>query len=374
MQEQVPHIATVESPERYLDADLQEEIRANHVEACRELHERFVSIAKRRGELDALEAEAIIEAIEMRPWLQYGVTTLTAYLEHVFGYGPRVAVERERVARELMDLPDLRESLRHGLPWTKARELTRVATRDTEGLWLDAATGMNLREVEALVRGHKKGDLPTDPTKPELTRRPRTFEMTDETYALFRQWQAMVSDECGELIDDELALATAFQRGISGNSSERAPAQVAFTICSNCRSATVDGAGIVVDVSPETRDRALCDSECIGDLDVETPARVTSSVTPRVRRQVLARDHGRCTVPGCRSTFGLQIHHLEHQENGGGHSCKNCICLCSAHHQLHHDGTLAIRREGPRIRYRRILDYEDGVEELGEYDLTGSLD
>src|SRR5262249_20724282 len=146
----------------------------------------------------------------------------------------------------------------------------------------------------------------------------------EETYALFRQWQAMLSNECGELLDDDLVLATAFQRGLAGaDTSERPTSQVAYMICPSCRATTVDGAGIVVPVSAQTRDCALCDAENLGDLEAETPKRVTSSVTPRVRRQVLARDHHRCTVPGCRATHGLQIHHIDHREDGGSHEPRN---------------------------------------------------
>jgi len=375
MQAQVPHIATVDCVEMFLDAEAQDEIRANHAETCRQLHERFVAIARRRGEIDAAEVDAIMEAIELELWREYGSKDLTAYLEHVLGYGPHLALERERVARELTTLPDIYQSLRHGLHWSKVRELTRVATPRTETAWLDAARDMNVRQIEELVKGREKGDLPSSPVKPELVKQRRTFELSEETYALFRQWKAMLSDECGELLDDDLVLATAFQRGLAGADTQERPAsQVAYMICPSCRATTVDGAGIVVPVSPQTRDRALCDAEDLGDLEAETPERVTHSVTPRVRRQVLARDHHRCTVPGCRATYGLQIHHLEHQEGGGSHKVSNQTTLCFPHHRLHHDGKLAIRRIGHTVIFHRILEHGDPVQELGTYDLTGGPD
>jgi hypothetical protein len=373
MNAEVPHMATVDCVEPFLDPEAQQEIRANHMEACRELHERFVGMAKRRGQIDVEEADAIIEAIELQPWREYGITSITAYLEHVMGHGPRQAVERERVARELTKLPDMYQSLKHGLHWSKVRELTRVATPETETAWLDAAQGKNLREVESLVRGHAKGDLPTSPMKPELAKQSRTFEMTDETYALFRQWKAMVSNECGELVDDEHALAAALQHCLAGDTAEGPPTQVAYMICPTCEAATVDGAGMIADVSAETRERVLCDCDDLGDLAAASPERVTASITPRIRRQVMARDHGRCTVPGCRSTFGLQIHHLEHQRDGGTHHVSNAICLCFLHHKFHHDNKLAITCEDGRVIFRRILDHDDAVLDLGCYDLTASV-
>src|SRR5262245_23953749 len=138
MQEQVPHIANAEQVEKYLDEATQAELRDNHAAACRDLHERCLVLARRRGEIDADEAEAINEANELQVWREYALPHLSAYLEHVFGYTPRVADERERVARELMDLPHTRACLRAGWAWAKVREVTRVATRKTEAAWLDA--------------------------------------------------------------------------------------------------------------------------------------------------------------------------------------------------------------------------------------------
>jgi hypothetical protein len=78
MQEEVPHMATVDYVTPYLDDTAKEEIRANHLQACHELHERFIALARKRGEIDALEADAIMEAQEIQIWRQYGMTSLTA--------------------------------------------------------------------------------------------------------------------------------------------------------------------------------------------------------------------------------------------------------------------------------------------------------
>src|SRR4029077_6140411 len=82
----------------------------------------------------------------------------------------------------------------------------------------------------------------------------------------------------------------------------------------------------------------------------------------------------RCTVPGCRSSRGLQIHHLEHQEHGGSHHHTNLISLCITHHDLYHQGKLEITGMAPRLTFRRIVDGGDGVEELGDYEIVDSVD
>ena len=105
-------------------------------------------------------------------------------------------------------------------------------------------------------------------------------------------------------------------------------AQIAYVVCRECGGATADGAGIVVDVEPAMLERAKCDAEDIGDLDADVPARVNSTVTPRTRRQVFARDRHKCAVPTCRAARCLDIHHLMEQMHGGTHKIlESCHAL-----------------------------------------------
>ena len=102
-----------------------------------------------------------------------------------------------------------------------------------------------------------------------------------------------------------------------------------------------------IEVGPEVIERARCDAEEIGSLTAGEPERVRTTVTPRVRRQVLARDHHRCTVPGWRSARNLDLHHIEFREHGGSHEMGNLTVVCSAHHQHLHEDRLTIRGRAP---------------------------
>jgi hypothetical protein len=66
------------------------------------------------------------------------------------------------------------------------------------------------------------------------------------------------------------------------------------------------------------------------------------SVTPKLRRLVLARDHHRCVVPGCTRHLFIDLHHLRKTKDGGPNTPDNLITLCSTHHRLHHEGYLGI--------------------------------
>jgi len=50
----------------------------------------------------------------------------------------------------------------------------------------------------------------------------------------------------------------------------------------------------------------------------EHGGRNTTTIPPRVRREVLARDQHRCQAPGCGRTRFLEVHHIVSRKRGGG--------------------------------------------------------
>ena len=58
-------------------------------------------------------------------------------------------------------------------------------------------------------------------------------------------------------------------------------------------------------------------------------------------------------MPGCRSARGLEIHHLIHREDGGGHDADNLILACSACHDAHHRGALRLIGTAKDVRVER---------------------
>jgi len=278
-------------------------------------------------------------------------------LELTLGYGPHAANERLRVARELRELPLLRDALADGrLHFSAVRELTRVANRETEDEWIAAAEGKNLRQIERLVAGHAKGDRPDDPADPETMLERVTFELTPATIAAFRAMRKALDEESGERLTDDQLFQILARRALEPATSTVRASQVAYMVCPDCKAATADGAGMVADVTPSQLERALCDAEILGDADGE-PTPVRKTVTDRLRRQVFARDHHRCTVPGCRSARNLDIHHVRYRVHG--HEIWNLTVLCSGHHDLLHEGTLRISGKAPDLTFERRTE-EDG--------------
>ena len=322
-----------------------------HVEEWHAVHQRLRSIARRRAELDAEQARCLRDAERIQLWRQLGYVHMGEYLERELGYGPHAGAERMRVARALGELPQIEAALDAGeLHYSAVRELSRLATGETEAEWLATARGKNLRQVEAAVAGRKRGDRPGDPTSPELVNRIVRLELSPDAFALWRQTAAALADEHGGRLDDSAfiqALCRSALEGAGPVEHARPAHQISITVCETCKRGWQNGAGREIEVGPDVIERAQCDAEHIGSLEAAQPARVTATVTPRLRRQVLARDHHRCTVPGCRSARNLDLHHIRYQSEGGSHEIGNMTTLCAGHHQRLHEGALMIRGRAP---------------------------
>ena len=273
--------------------------------SCENIHRRLKRIVKARGALDAQEAEALREAQRLKLWRHYGHSSLLEYMELEMGYTPRAALERLRVANAIEELPVIAEALTQGdLSFSAARELTRVATPETEATWIEAAADKNVREVEDLVSGHERGDRPTDPVNPALRKRVLRYEVSAETVALVQQAKQILEREMGERLDDDQLMRT-FARividGAVGPERTHAPYQIAVSTCPDCKRSWQDGAGLTIEMSPPKIEVALCDAQHIGVVDGDERVRAKSDIPPALRRKVLARDHHTCRVPGCRS-------------------------------------------------------------------------
>jgi len=316
-----------------------------------EVDRRLREYARHRSALDAAEAFDLVRAEQLKIYASFGFVSLYEYMERVLGYKPHAARERMRVARALAALPETTAALARGaLSYSAVRELTRVATAETEADWLAQAEGLVANQIESLVANHRPGDRPDDPTDPDLRPRVVRLELPPEVYALWRQARMVVADERGAEISDTDFIETICRSVIAPGTGERGPAhQIAYQQCQDCRRATQNGAGREIDVGPEVLERAACDAKILGSLDATTPERATTTVTPRIREQVFARDHHRCTVPGCRSARNLEVHHIIEQARGGMHELWNLTLLCSGHHAALHAGLLTMRGQAPYL-------------------------
>ncbi|HSK01647.1 MAG TPA: hypothetical protein VK932_10420, partial [Kofleriaceae bacterium] len=195
------------------------------------MDQKLRGMAARRAALDAEEARLLRYAEELKLWRGFGYGSLLEYMERAMGYAPRTATERLRVARAIAELPLIADALEGGeVAHSAVRELSRVAVPETEDAWLEAARGKSLREVEAMVSGHKPGDLPSDPTEPRLHRKTLTLEVSPETYDLWRTMHKLAAEEHGQRLSDDELISSLFRRAygdelgspaVGGNAPDR---------------------------------------------------------------------------------------------------------------------------------------------------------
>jgi hypothetical protein len=325
-------------------------VNAERVERIdwREIDRELRAIAKLRGPIDAREAVLLCSASRHEIWRNLGKASFFEYLEEVLGYTPKCARERVRVALALDTMPALAEALAKGeLHYSAVRELTRVATAETEAAWRETARGKNVRQIEELVSVHAPGDRPSDPPRPDLKPQTVRFEVQPSTLARLRQVQQILADELGGQLDDDALVAALCDAVLDGGKAEhtRARHQIMTTICEVCSQGWQQGGGRRVAVTATDVAIAECDAQRIGSD--RGPGRAAQDVTPRVRRLVEHRDDGQCKVPGCRAARHTDVHHIVPRSRGGSHEADNLTTLCSGHHRALHEGALVITGPAP---------------------------
>ncbi len=122
---------------------------------------------------------------------------------------------------------------------------------------------------------------------------------------------------------------------------------------------TVDQRPVVrIDNGIRTGPQALQQLICGGammELDADSEAlgigRTSRAVPPRLKRWVIHRDLGVCTIAGCDSTYRLEPHHIIHWQDGGATEEQNLATLCWFHHHvaIHRQG-FQIEPDSPQLR------------------------
>ncbi len=326
------------------------EVRAQA--AWERVHGELTKLAKKRAGLDHDIGRWLIVAHRTAVHAHLGYASYQEYIERLFGWSHRLSNERLRVAQALDTLPKLGQALGQGqINWSVARELTRVATEDTEQQWLEAVTGRNVKQVHAMVAGLPPGARPGAEPCEDLRRHVIHSDVSALTLATFREAIAMVQRESAGGLSEDEAILTIARRSLQGPSDPgRSSYQVALTVCPECDRGHVHGRGELIELGPEVVEMARCDAQEFS-LGAGVPAtedgasptgRASQGIAPATRHEVMRRDGGCCVVSGCRNAIYVDVHHLRRLADGGDHAPNNLVVLCSSHHARVHAGQLFI--------------------------------
>lgn len=273
-----------------------------------------------------------------------GYSSMNQYATEELGFSVTKAGDFKRLAERLETLPAVAAKVETGeLGYTKAREIVKVADPTTENEWLAVAARQSRRELEATVKHAKKlasQKRKTNPSQTELVPREKSaapsasvpvrigFDLTAIQHARFEALMARIGghENKAELLLDmmEAYLCKTAPRGAS------APRyQIHVHECPTCAKATVHGER---ELSKNETQRVHCDATIH-----RHGHRSQSTIPPRIRREVLARDRHRCRRKGCNHSRFLEIHHIVPRSRGGTHDPANLVTLCSSCHRLWHE-------------------------------------
>jgi hypothetical protein len=272
------------------------------------------------------------------------------------------------IAKRLHRLPVLAEAFKTGrLGYTKAREVIRVATTETDAAWTQRACESTSRTLERQGAAATPGSPPPD--DPTLTPGPARltlrFEMSAAQAEVLRHTLARLRLDggFGDDVDDGLLLAEMARRiahdldAAASEDTTSAPTAERFRVsihrCPSCENTHVGDPRAPHQTDTTDAACAECDAEV---LDETAPGqRLTHAIPPATRRRVIERDGHRCAVPYCRNRLWLDLHHIRPRHAGGDHRPANLVSLCSTHHQMIHRHALFIVADPASARVTFVL-------------------
>jgi hypothetical protein len=259
------------------------------------------------------------------------------------GLGYTAATERLRVARILPTLPIIEAAFIGGLlSWSKVRELTRVATAETEQGLVDIAMFTTAQQVSRLTR-----------TIGRVTRQKGVAQLSNRNFA----WT--MNDVDGSItISVRLPADRAMEVIAATNAAVKIEAGVARAeACADAFVALVRGGGDAsrpeIFVHLDAHGARFDDgpaipeeiAECLAcDGPVTTVAETAQGPIVLDRRRAptkgqrrwLALRHRSCQFPGCHHAGSFDAHHVIEHGKGGRTKIPNLIRLCWFHHRVVH--------------------------------------
>ncbi|MEO8017695.1 MAG: DUF222 domain-containing protein [Pseudomonadota bacterium] len=250
----------------------------------------------------------IAEFDRRKGWSESAMQSCAHWLNWKCGVAMGAAREKVRVARALENLPKISAAMANGaLSYSKAREITRVASAETEDALLMIAEHGTAQHVEKLVRA---------------------FRRCQEAAELSREARQQQARGVNFRYDDDGSLVLTC----------RLPAETGAAGCCEFEHGP--------SMAAETARRLACDASVVelvenDDGEPLNVGRKTRTISAPLRRLLDARDKG-CRFPGCANSRYIDAHHIEHWANGGETKPSNLLSLCRFHHRAVHEGGIRI--------------------------------
>ena len=294
-------------------------------------------------------------------WRSWGCASAVQWLSWKCALGTTAASERLRVARVLPGLPLIADAFSRGkISWSKVREVTRVATTDTDRDLRDLALTATAAQLEQIVRAMRRVTEANTEQQHALRRCSWSIE-PDGSYTFLIRLPALDGAGAAEAIKS----STVPVRG-EPIAASRADAVVKLLTGESVTTQVVlhhlgdhafieDGPAL----SPSDTASACCNAD-VSELVTTTGTMVEQPLARRpnaAQRRWLARRHPICQVDGCHHNGRFDAHHLVEYGKGGKTVVANMARVCTAHHRAIHRLGLQARLDTDR---QLTLFFPDG--------------
>jgi len=292
------------------------------------------------SELARVEKRAVLlfaEIAEGRLYRELGYSSMLQYARVGLQFSDAKFYQFQRIGNSFTTLPEVKSALASGeLAWTKARVVASVAKPETQKAWIEEAKKSGRRELENKVKAARSSE--ERPPASDL------FSEERSAPAARREVNLNLKLEPEQLAQLEALMEVLRKQGLKGSREEvllqalamaasedctrvqSRPKQVVIFQCEDCGSKKVQTSRGLIEA-----ELADCDVKILGKDGINR-----SSIPPKTRNQVLARDHHSCQSLGCGNTRFLEIHYIEPRSKGGGNQLSNLTTLCSSCHSLSH--------------------------------------
>ncbi|MGD2042110.1 MAG: DUF222 domain-containing protein [Acidimicrobiia bacterium] len=322
-----------------------------------ELDEAIVRAEEGVARLRAMEMPAIAEKRARKTHIQDGYRSIVDWVAARADVSHKTARRLCWTSSRLAEARAVAKSLSEGeITFDRAEQVCRLPEGNR-----DAHERYDISQLRRLVAQHRR--LSSKREKEEslgyLQFQPSPDEASEALWGELPGTDSMlvkkaVDQRADEILDSSAGLGVAERRALAlvsicqdslydETAPEDTPASDVLVVVDARSAAHSNGeSGVSVLGGPRIGRKALegvmCNAiaEVIGIAENGRPldlGRKTRTVSPALRRFVLARDMG-CAVDGCSSSYRLEVHHTIPFSEGGSTDAEDLVTLCWFHHQV----------------------------------------
>ncbi len=310
------------------------------IQSARNAHEKLVILLEKMRKYEQSALLVFSEILHQKLYEQLGYSSMHNYATDALKIPRSTAFHYISLTKKLEALPETRKAVESGeLGWTKAKEVVKVATLETENQWVAEAKKSTrvdfiekAKQAKQIAKNESKQQPDLIPVESLPKAEPKVSTSLSLSVEQMERFNALIEKmrKQGETGTREELLIKALTDSTSEKSTrvESAPStQIVIRHCPDCGKAET-GAG---EISQNDLEKAYCDASVLEN------GRNKSTIKPSVRREVLSRDNHTCQGKGCSSKRYLEVHHKVPRSAGGSNDESNLITLCSACHSFVHN-------------------------------------